>query len=462
MDEEDVEISEERPESYLRDSGRNLRRVKCCERQTNTAKREHSLQERASLMEAVLERGNMKAAYARVVSNKGAPGVDRMTTGDLKAYLNKHWLQIKDEMLAGIYQPDLVKQVEIPKPDGGMRKLGIPTVIDRLIQQALHQVLSPIFEPNFSESSYGFRPGRNTHQAVQKAKEYIAEGRQWVVDLDLEKFFDRVNHDILMSRVARKIKDKRVLLLIRQYLQAGIMIGGLETAREEGTPQGGPLSPLLSNILLDDLDKELEARGHKFCRYADDCNIYVKSEEAGRRVMASTKRYLEERLKLKVNDQKSEVARPWKRKFLGYTVTWGIPRLKIAAKAIDKLKDKVRDKLQQGRGKSLESTIKELRPLLKGWINYFKLTEVQRPLERLDQWIRRKLRKIIWEQLKNPRTRERALIRQGVNKEEAQRTAGTRKGAWRSSLTSAMHQAYPISYFERLELVSLHQERLRL
>jgi len=293
MNGKDAGIPEEKPESYSRDSGRNLPRVECCERPTITAKRENSTQETASLMEAALERENMKVAYARVVSNKGAPGVDQMTTRDLKAYLKKHWPQIKDELLAGRYQPNLVKQVEIPKPDGGVRKLGIPTVIDRLIQQALHQVLSPIFESNFSESSYGFRPGRNAHQAVLKAREYIAEGRKWVVDLDLEKFFDRVNHDILMSRVARKIKDKKMLLLIRKYLQAGIMIGGIETSREEGTPQGGPLSPLLSNILLDDLDKELEERGHKFCRYADDCNIYVKSEKAGQRVMASVKRYLE-------------------------------------------------------------------------------------------------------------------------------------------------------------------------
>jgi RNA-directed DNA polymerase len=462
MNGKDAEISAEKPESYSRDSGRNLRRVECCERQTITAKREDSTQETASLMEAVLERENMKAAYARVVSNKGAPGVDQMTTRDLKAHLKKHWSQIKDELLAGRYQPNLVKQVEIPKPDGGMRKLGIPTVIDRLIQQALHQVLSPIFEPNFSESSYGFRPGRSAHQAVLKAREYIAEGRKWAVDLDLEKFFDRVNHDILMSRIARKIKDKKVLLLIRKYLQAGIMIGGIETSREEGTPQGGPLSPLLSNILLDDLDKELEERGHKFCRYADDCNIYVKSEESGQRVMASVKRYLEEKLKLKVNDQKSQVARPWKRKFLGYTVTTGTPRIKIADKAIDKMKDKVRDKLKQGKGKSLAKTIKELRPLLKGWINYFKLTEVRTILKTLDEWIRRKLRRIIWKQMKKPWTRRKALMKRGVNEEEASNTAGSRKGAWRCSRTEAMHRAYPNSYFEEMGLVSLYQERLCL
>lgn len=462
MNGKDAEKPEETPDSYSRDSGRNLRRVECCERQTITTKREDPIQETALLMEAVLERDNMKAAYARVVSNKGSPGVDQMTTKDLEAYLKKHWQQIKDELLAGRYQPSPVKQVEIPKPDGGMRKLGIPTVLDRLIQQALNQVLSPIFDLNFSESSYGFRPGKNAHQAILKAKEYIAEGRRWVVDIDLEKFFDRVNHDILMSRVARKVKDKKVLLLIRKYLQAGIMIGGLETVREEGTPQGGPLSPLLSNILLDDLDKEIEIRGHTFCRYADDCNIYVKSEEAGKRVMASTKRYLEERLKLKVNDQKSKVARPWKRKFLGYIITRGNPRIKIADKAINKMKDKVREKLQKGQGRSLENTIKELGPLLRGWINYFKLTEVETTLKDLDAWIRRKLRKIIWEQLKNSWTREKALIKHGVDKEQAWGTAHTRKGAWRSSRTAAMHIAYPNPYFEEMGLVSLYQMKLCL
>lgn len=462
MNGQDAETAVETPRSYSEESGRSLRKEECCEHPTDTAKRDNSNQEIAFLMEAVLERDNMKKAYARVVSNKGAPGVDNMTTEDLGAYLKKHWPQIKDELLARRYEPSPLRQVEIPKPEGGMRKLGIPTVLDRLIQQALHQVLSPIFDPDFSESSYGFRPGRKAHQAVLQAREYIAQGRKWLVDLDLEKFFDRVNHDILMSRIARKIKDKKVLHLIRKYLQAGAMIGGLESPREEGTPQGGPLSPLLSNILLDDLDKELEKRGHKFCRYADDCNIYVKSEEAGKRVMATIKRYLEERLKLKVNDQKSQVARPWERKFLGYTVTPGKPHLKIADKAIKKMKDKVRDKLQQGKGKSLEKTIKELNPLLKGWINYFKLTEVTPILQGLDQWIRRKLRRIIWKQLKNPWTRGRTLEKQGVRQEEAWNTAGGHKGAWRNARTRAMHIAYPNSYFEKMGLVSLHREKLCL
>jgi len=462
MNGNDAETSAEKPRSYSRKSEQKTQRLECCERQTITAKREDSIQETASLMEVVLERRNMEMAYARVVSNKGSPGIDQMTTEDLKAYLKKHWSEIKDELLAGRYKPNPVKQVEIPKPGGGKRKLGIPTVMDRLIQQALQQVLSPIFEPNFSESSYGYRPGRNTHQAVLKAREYIAEGRNWVVDLDLEKFFDRVNHDILMSRIARKIKDKKMLLLIRNYLQAGIMIDGIESSREEGTPQGGPLSPLLSNILLDDLDKELEERGHKFCRYADDCNIYVKSEEAGKRVMTSTKRYLEEKLKLKVNDQKSQVARPWKRKFLGFTIMQGRPRIKVANTAIDKIKGKLRDKIQQGRGQSLKKTIQELRPILKGWIEYFKIIEVKFAIENIDGWIRRKLRKIIWEQMKNPRKRERELIKQGVNKQEASNTANSRKGAWRNSKTRAMNLAYPNKFFENMGLVSLHQEWSRL
>ena len=288
MNGKDAENRDEKPVSYLRDSGRNPQRVEYCEHQTITARREEPIQNDA-LIEIMLGRANMKAAYEKVISNKGAPGVDGMTTEELKTYLQTNWTRIKEELLTGRYNPQPVKQVEIPKPDGGVRKLGIPPVVDRLIQQAIHQILNPIFDQTFSESSYGFRPGRSAHQAILKAREYIAEGRRWVVDIDLEKFFDRVNHDILMSRVARKIKDKRILLLIRKYLQTGIMIGGIETIREEGTPQGGPLSPLLSNILLDELDKELEARGHKFCRYADDCNVYVKSEEAGERVMKSLK-----------------------------------------------------------------------------------------------------------------------------------------------------------------------------
>jgi len=459
MNERDAEIRDEKTVSQSRDSGRNPRKVDCCEHQTITAKRENPIQNEA-LMEIMLGRANMEAAYKKVVSNKGAPGVDEMTTEDLKAYLQTNWMRIKEELLTGRYKPKPVKQVEIPKPDGGVRKLGIPTVIDRLIQQAIHQILNPIFDPNFSESSYGFRPGRGAHQAILKAREYIAEGRRWVVDLDLEKFFDRVNHDILMSRVARKIKDKRILLLIRKYLQAGIMIGGLETARDEGTPQGGPLSPLLSNILLDELDKELETREHKFCRYADDCNVYVKSKEAGERVMQSLKVLLEKRLKLKVNEEKSKVERPWKRKFLGYTVTNEMKsRIKIAKKTIDRMKDKVREIIGRSRGRSLKKTIEELKPKLRGWISYFRYTEVDNTLKELDSWIRRKLRRIIWKQMKLPRKRAKEMIKRGVAEDMARKTAGSHKGGWRNAMTKAMHIAFPISFFEDMGLISLFQQK---
>jgi len=455
---EGVEKLEEKPASCSTNGGRNPLNVGC-EHQMNTTRRGNSIQNEA-LLEVVLERGNMITAYERVVENKGAPGVDGITTAALKAYLDSHWQRIKEEMLMGNYKPQPVRQVEIPKPDGGMRKLGIPTVIDRLIQQALHQVLSPLFDPHFSEFSYGFRPGRSAHQATKQAREYIAEGRRWVVDIDLEKFFDRVNHDILMSRLARRIKDKRILRLVRRFLQSGIMIGGLETARTEGTPQGGPLSPLLSNILLDELDKELESRGHKFCRYADDCNIYVRSQLAGERVMKSLKDYLEKKLKLKVNEEKSKVGRPWKRKFLGFSVTSEKKtRIRIAEKAIKRVKDKVRERLKSGRGKSLEETIQGLRVYLKGWINYFKLTETVSILEELDGWIRRKLRKIIWEQMKSPWTRTRELMNRGIGEEMARKTAWSRKGAWRNSHTQAMCIAYPNQYFEGMGLISLFRER---
>src|SRR3989440_4062800 len=345
-----------------------------------------------------------------------------------------------------------------------MWMLGIPTVIDRLIQQALHQVLSPLFEVSFSESSYGFRPQRSAQQAVLKAREYVREGRRWVVDIDLEKFFDRVNHDIMMSRLARRSKDKRVLRLIRRYLQAGMMSEGVTTARREGTPQGGPLSPLLSNILLDELDKELERRGHKFCRYADDCNIYVQSRSAGERVMKSITSFLERRLRLKVNAEKSAVARPWERKFLGYSMTSNRePRLKVARESVKRLKEKLREIFRRGKGRNLAKLIEvELTPLLRGWMNYFRLAEVKGIFDELDSWIRRKLRCLIWRQWKRILARAKGLMRRGLREAQAWESATNGRGPWWNAGASHLHAAFPKSYFDRCELLSLRDHRLRL
>ena len=412
-------------------------------------------------MEMVISRSNMMAAYSRVVSNKGAPGVDGITVGELKGYLQQNWPSIKEELLDGSYRPGPVRKVEIPKPDGGVRTLGIPTVLDRLIQQALHQVLQPLFDPHFSESSYGFRPGRSTHQAVQAARRFVAEGRRWVVDIDLEKFFDRVNHDILMSLLARKVKDKQVLVLIRRYLQAGVLEGGLVSPRAEGTPQGGPLSPLLSNILLDELDKELEKRGHRFVRYADDCNLYVQSRRSGERVMASLTRFLEKRLKLKVNVAKSAVDRPWQRTFLGYSMTFHKkPRLKVADSSVKRLKANLRQVFRRGRGRSLKKVIEESTPKLRGWIAYFRLAEVKGIFEELDGWIRRKLRCIVWRQWKRSFTRAKNLMRRGLPEQRAWKSAQNGRGPWYNSGASHMNDAFRKSFFDNLGLVSL-VDRLR-
>lgn len=416
-------------------------------------------------MEAVVERENMWQALRQVERNSGAPGVDKMTVAQLRPYLREHWQRIKAELLADDYHPQPVLKVEIPKPGSkGMRTLGIPTVIDRLLQQAMHQVISPHFEPDFSESSYGFRPNRSAQQAVLKARQYVSEGRRWVVDIDLEKFFDRVNHDILMSRLARRIKDKRVLRLIRRYLQAGMMSDGLTTARREGTPQGGPLSPLLSNILLDELDKELERRGHKFCRYADDCNIYVQSRSSGERVMKSVTSFLDRRLRLKVNAEKSAVARPWERKFLGYSMTSNRkPRLKVAKESVKRLKGKLREIFRRGQGRSLEQLIVgDLTPLLRGWMNYFRLAEVKGVFEELDGWIRRKLRGVIWRQWRRTITRAKSLMRRGLDELRAWESANNGRGPWWNAGASHMHTAFPKSYFDRCGLWSLLDQRLRL
>ena len=407
-------------------------------------------------MDEIVSRANMMAAYQRVMANKGAAGIDRMTVEQLQPYLKEHWLRIKEELLEGRYWPQPVRGVEIPKPGGGMRQLGIPTVVDRLIQQAMHQVLMPLFDPSFSNASYGFRPGRSAHDAVIAARMHVAEGRRFVVDLDLEKFFDRVNHDVLMVRVARRVADKRVLRLIRRYLRAGLMTGGVMTARSEGTPQGGPLSPLLSNILLDDLDKELERRGHAFCRYADDCNIYVRTRRAGERVMASITRFLTERLRLKVNAAKSAVDRPWARTFLGYTMTaHKQPRLRVAVKSVTRLRSKLRTTLRQGRGRTLASTVRTLTPILRGWLQYFRLAEAKGVFEELDGWMRRRLRCVLWRQWKRPWTRRTRLMQRGLDPERAWRSASNGRGPWWNAGASHMNDAYRAAFFTQIGLPSL-------
>ena len=452
----------EMPESHPEGSGRKPQE-EGTGASSGAARRETVRPEESQMMEAVVARENLLDAYRQVMENKGAAGVDHMTVEQLKPYLQEHWAKIRESLLNGTYQPQAVRCVEIPKPNGGVRQLGIPTVVDRLIQQALHQILSLIFEPGFSESSYGFRPGRSAQQAVAQAKVYVSEGRRWVVDLDLEKFFDRVNHDVLMSRLARRINDKRVLGLIRRYLQAGMMSGGVASPRTEGTPQGGPLSPLLSNILLDDLDKELERRGHKFCRYADDCNIYVRSKAAGERVMKTVTRYLTERLRLKVNAGKSAVARPWERKFLGYSMTrHKQPRLKVAPESLQRLKAKIRTIFRKGRGRSLPRVIGDLNPLLRGWMQYFRLAEVKGIFEELDGWLRRKLRCLLWRQWKRPFTRAKNLMKRGLEELRAWKSAMNGRGPWWNAGASNMNKAFPKAYFDRRGLISLLDQLRKL
>jgi RNA-directed DNA polymerase len=442
--------------------GRNLSRAEAGA-ESGTAAVRRPKPEALRLMEAVVERSNMLIAYERVVKNQGAPGVDGLTVSELKPWLQRHWANAKQDLLAGVYQPEMVRKVEIPKPQGGVRILGIPTAVDRLLQQALNQVLQPLFDPDFSESSFGFRPGRNAHQAVKTVQGYVAKGKRWVVDLDLEKFFDRVNHDVLMARVARKVEDRRVLKLIRRYLEAGMMEGGVASMRTEGTPQGGPLSPLLSNILLDDLDRELERRGLSFCRYADDCNIYVGSKRTGERVMQAVTVFLERRLKLKVNVSKSAVARPWERKFLGYSMTWHKkPKLKIAQQSRKRLLEKIRKAMREARGRSLKQTIERLNPMLRGWIAYFRFTEVKGVLEELDGWIRRKLRTLLWRQWKRAYRRALNLMKAGIDKERAWRSAANGHGPWWNGGASHMNQAYPKSWFDHMGLVSLLETQQRL
>jgi group II intron reverse transcriptase/maturase len=420
----------------------------------------------ANLLEKILLRDNLNKAYKRVKENKGGYGVDGMKVEKLLPFLKQHGLSLIKEIAMGKYKPQPVRRVEIPKPNGGIRLLGIPTVVDRFIQQAIAQVLTKVYDKDFSESSYGFRPGRDAHMAVKQAKEYMNQGYRWVVDIDLEKFFDKVNHDILMSILAKKIQDKMVLKLIRKYLQSGVMIGGLYSKTEKGTPQGGPLSPLLSNILLDELDKELEKRGHKFCRYADDCNVYVKSKRAGERVMKSLTKFLEKKLKLTVNKDKSAVDRPWKRKFLGFTFYFNKGKVRIRAhnKSIERLKNKIREITNRNVGTSMEWRIKRLNLLAVGWVNYFKIADMKGKLREIDEWTRRRLRACLWKQWKKIKTKFANLKKFGIPVYKAWQYANTRKGYWRISKSPILSKTLTNQYWinQGLKTFSMQYSKLNL
>ncbi|MEI2400072.1 MULTISPECIES: group II intron reverse transcriptase/maturase [Paenibacillus] len=420
-----------------------------------------SREDQNNLLEQMLKGDNLRLAYKRVVQNGGAPGVDGVTVANLQVYLNTHWTSVKTELLTGTYRPAPVKRVEIPKPGGGVRQLGIPTVMDRFLQQALLQVMNPIFDAQFSWYSYGFRPGKSAHDAVKQAQRYIQGGLRWVVDLDLEKFFDKVNHDMLMARVARKVEDKRVLTLIRAYLNAGVMVDGKWERSREGTPQGGPLSPLLANILLDDLDKELTGRGLRFVRYADDCNIFVASKRAGERVMESVSRFVEGKLKLKVNGEKSAVARPWHRKFLGFSfLSQKQATIRIAPKSLAAFKGRIRELTKRTWSISMEERIYRLNRYLMGWLGYFRLASAKTHFQTLDQWIRRRLRMCLWKQWKRVRTRIRELRALGVPKWACFKMANSRRGAWEMSRNT--NNALSTSYWEAKGLKSLLSRYLEL
>lgn len=411
------------------------------------------------LLNQILSRENMLLALKRVEQNKGSHGIDMMPIQNLRTHIIENWLSIKEAILKGTYEPMPVRRVEIPKPDGGVRLLGIPTVTDRLIQQAIAQVLSKIYDPTFSEHSYGFRPNRSAHDAVRKAQGYIKEGYKWVVDIDLEKFFDQVNHDRLMSTLAKRIHDKPLLKLIRKYLQSGVMIHGLVSSTEKGTPQGGPLSPLLSNIVLDELDKELEKRGHKFVRYADDCNIYVKSKRAGERTMASVQRFIERKLRLKVNEKKSAVDRPWKRKFLGFSfIDAEEPNIRVAEESLKRMKKKVREITSRKMPYPMEYRIQKLNQYILGWCGYFALADTKSTFRKLDGWIRRRLRMCLWKNWKTPKARVRNLIKLGIPSWKAYEWGNSRKGYWRISNSPILHRALGNSYWSDQGLKSL-QER---
>jgi RNA-directed DNA polymerase len=410
-------------------------------------------------MERICERENLKAAFQRVKANKGSAGIDGMTVAQIGDYLKQHWPIIREQLLSGTYEPKPVRRVEIAKPDGkGMRKLGIPTVLDRFIQQAVMQILQQQWDPTFSDHSYGFRPGRSAHQAVARAQSYIAQGYNWVIDLDLEQFFDRVNHDKLMGQIAKRVEDTRLLKLIRAFLNAGVMENGLVSPSVEGTPQGGPLSPLLSNIVLDELDRELERRGHRFVRYADDGNIYVRSQRAGQRVMESVKRFITQKLKLKVNEAKSAVARPQERKFLGFSFTTG-PEVKrtIAPKSLERFKRRLREITRRAKSVSIETTMDELAPFMRGWRGYFGFCETPQVLVNLTRWVRMRLRVALWRQWKTPRRRRAALLALGVSEPLAKNTAASGYGPWRLIRSRGPSAGLSNAYFRSLGLPSLFE-----
>lgn len=429
--------------------------VKECIKRAKTKRKDNEYpKETVNLIESMVERGNMITAYERVKRNKGSAGIDGMTTEELMLYLKKEWAGIRKELLEGEYKPQPVKRVEIPKPNGGVRQLGIPTVVDRLIQQAMYQVLEPIFESGFSELSYGFRKNRSTHDAIRKCKEYVGQGRKYVVDMDIQKFFDKVNHDILLNEIRKKVSDKKMLKLIKSYLKSGVMIGGNFELSVEGTPQGGPVSPLLSNIMLDVLDKELEKRGHTFARYADDCNIYVKSKRAGLRVFESITNFLKKRLKLTVNEGKSSVDIVGRRKFLGYTIQSGRNvRIGVSKESVKRVRSKIKEIFRTKQYLPLETLIMELNKTIIGWIEYFKLADTRRFAEELDGWIRTRLRRKIWKDWKRPWTRTRNLMRAGLSEERAVRSGFNERGIWWNAGAKHMKDAFPNKYFKSMKLV---------
>lgn len=451
-------IASERSEPSLEASGEAAQGQTSAEPSAGMNK-QTSNGESVGLWEQIFQRENLLQALKRVETNGGAPGVDGMTTDDLRPYLSVHWLEIKADLDAGRYRPQPVKRVEIPKPDGDVRLLGIPTVLDRFVQQAILQGLTPLFEPKFSAHSYGFRPGRSAHGAVKAAHTYIREGYEWVVDIDLEKFFDRVNHDALMARVRRVVKDGRVNRLIHLYLVSGVMVNGVVMEAEEGTPQGGPLSPILSNIMLDDLDKELEKRGHRFVRYADDCNIYVKTQRTGERVMASVKRFIERRLKLRINERKSAVDRAIRRKFLGFSFFKhkGEMFRRVAKQALDRLKGKLRELTRRTTGKPMEEIIRQVNQYLTGWLNYFRLADTPSTFPEVDKWLRRRLRQIVWKRWKRPATRQRNLIALGVLPKLAHQTASSGKGYWHLAQSPALQQALNNTFWRQQGLRSISE-----